>query len=105
MPSPRAVLADIHDLSLDPNKPHSKYRASGRLTKALHGTTVVEEAVKQSVVHHLDEIVEVVEVAPEHVVPEPEHVESEQVAVTEVSTKKQPKSQKKQKPAKEESSS
>lgn len=31
MPSPRAVLCDIHDLKLDPTKAHRDVKASGRL--------------------------------------------------------------------------
>jgi hypothetical protein len=33
MPSNKAVLRDIHDLRLDPKKPHRATRASGRLHK------------------------------------------------------------------------
>lgn len=38
MPSPRAVLADITDLKLDPTKAHRHTKASGRLS---HGTSPV----------------------------------------------------------------
>ncbi len=33
MPSPKAVLRDIHDLKLDPRKAHTAIRVSGRLRK------------------------------------------------------------------------
>jgi len=33
MPSNKAILRDIHDLNLDPNKAHSSIRSSGRLRR------------------------------------------------------------------------
>lgn len=49
MPSPRAVLADIHDLKLDPTKAHSGVKASGRLHKKVT-EEVVDEKLKNGLV-------------------------------------------------------
>lgn len=44
MPSPRAVLCDIHDLKLDPTKAHRGVKASGRLA-ALGSAAAAEPEV------------------------------------------------------------
>jgi hypothetical protein len=43
MPSPRAVLADINDLGLNPNVGHNNTSATGRLKNKEHKSDVVEE--------------------------------------------------------------
>jgi len=46
MPSPRAVLSDIHDLGLDPTVSHRNIKASGRLaTKKIDEVTTIPEEV------------------------------------------------------------
>lgn len=77
MPSPRAVLRDIHDLKLDPTQRHSDIKASGRLRKhadAPELLPVKEEKPAKPALVKLPEPpppVPVVEVAPP---PEPEVV-------------------------------
>lgn len=50
MPSPKAVLRDIHDLKLDPRHPHSAIRHTGRLRVPVTGVLVVEPVIKPIVV-------------------------------------------------------
>ena len=40
MPSSRAILFDIHELGLDPKKPHRRIKASGRLAASVDDETV-----------------------------------------------------------------
>ncbi len=51
MPSPRTVLADIHDLNLDPKVAHTGIKASGHLRKG-----PVVELVAESVVEPVAEL-------------------------------------------------
>ena len=46
MPSPRAVLRDIHDLKLDPTKAHRGIKASGRLAAPGSAAAAEPEAPK-----------------------------------------------------------
>jgi len=48
MPSPRAVLADIGDLGLDPMKHHTGVKASGRLKEPTAGHVDVEPVTAQT---------------------------------------------------------
>lgn len=43
MPSPKAVLADIHDYSLDPNTEYDSYHKSGRLKVKTAATSYFEQ--------------------------------------------------------------
>jgi len=52
MPSPKAVLADIHDLKLDPTKSHNSTKKSGRL----------HDSEKRNVVATSTESIEIMEV-------------------------------------------
>lgn len=48
MPSPRAVLADIHDLNLDPGVAHTGIKASGHLRTSAVVEPVAELKVAES---------------------------------------------------------
>lgn len=47
MPSPKAVLRDIHDLKLDPKQAHSKTKRSGRLRHVVSATVLQPLEVKK----------------------------------------------------------
>lgn len=49
MPSPKAVLRDIHDLKLDPKKAHGAIRASGRLRGNVSAVMPVADVPMQPV--------------------------------------------------------
>ena len=71
MPAPRQVLADIHDMGLDPTKPHGHIKASGRLAHVAHkAEDVLVPQVTQPVVQSVVEVKE-----PE---PKVEHKQEEQ---------------------------
>lgn len=73
MPSPRQVLRDIHDLGLDPTKPHSLIKASGRLGGPVHEGAVDHTVSGSSVVTHVRHTTEVhPEVVKQHVASDPE---------------------------------
>lgn len=65
MPSPRAVLSDIHDLNLDPTVSHRNIKASGRL--ATPRASVVLEVIPEATITEVipETVPVVVEVVPE----------------------------------------
>lgn len=86
MPSPKAVLADIYNLKLDPSRRHHKIRASGHLavpaepsvnsyaaaTSSISTITVAVPVVSEPVLATMARLMEeVVEETPELVLPEP----------------------------------
>jgi hypothetical protein len=46
MPAPRQILIDLHDMGLDPTKPHRAIKASGRLARHT-AADVAEEAIAE----------------------------------------------------------
>ena len=82
MPSPRAILADIHDLKLNPTKAHAAICASGRL-KLQSGIEQVVEDIIPSIITVDEEQPTILELKPALVILESEEVEESTEEVTE----------------------
>lgn len=100
MPSPKAVLRDIHDLGLNPKKPYSAIKHTGRLNPGGHAPAAVEPApvVKEKPAPKPVEVKKAEPVAPP---PEPvKKAEPKPEPVAEVKKEEKPVEKPAEKPAK-----
>ena len=65
MPSPKAILADIHEYGLDPNVAHTKTHAHGRLARNISQHSIVDEQPLKVEPVVSDVNVQTVELTPE----------------------------------------